>query len=292
MPTNEEEIKHVSFTEKSGNPKQVHAKITKALPTIKNILEQHRLNSIGFGENNENKTISWEDFPNEVDPSGGELNPDRSKRKRQQIENMVSRILPLLRTGDKIVEFCAGGGHLGIVVAYLRPDCQVVLLDNKEESMNRACSRIKSLGLKNVTFYLTNLEYYNGSFDIGTTLHACGTATDLVLKKCINDRSSFVIAPCCYGGIRSTTDILYPKSTKFKCLEPDFYHILAHSADQTNNNPLSEYNIQGKNSMILVDLDRKLHAMEKGNYNEIDILTMDPVTCSPKNNMIVGTMNR
>ena len=57
--------------EKSGNPKQVHAKITKSLPTIINILEQHQLSSNGLGKSNENGAISWEDFPNEVDPSGG-----------------------------------------------------------------------------------------------------------------------------------------------------------------------------------------------------------------------------
>jgi len=62
-----------------------------------------------------------------------------------------------------------------------------VLLDNKEESMVRACSRIHALGLKNVTFYLANLEYFTGEFGLGTTLHACGTATDLVLKKCISN---------------------------------------------------------------------------------------------------------
>ena len=69
---------------------------------------------------------------------------------------------------------------------------KVVLLDNKEESMNRACSRIKSLGLKNVTFYLANLDYFTGHFDVGTTLHACGTATDLVLKKCLQSRYLFM----------------------------------------------------------------------------------------------------
>ena len=58
--------------------------------------------------------------------------------------------------------------------------------------MNRACARIKSLGLKNVTFYLANLDYFTGHFDVGTTLHACGTATDLVLKKCLRSRSVFI----------------------------------------------------------------------------------------------------
>ena len=67
------------------------------------------------------------------------------------------------------------------------------------------------------------------------------------------------------------------------------YHLLAHSADQTCNDHYSEYNKQGKNSMILIDLDRKFHALEKGCYKAIDIFTMLPRTCSPKNNMIVGS---
>ena len=57
--------------------------------------------------------------------SSGELNEGRSQRKREQIENMISSIVPLIKPKDRIVEFCAGGGHLGIVLAYLRPDCQV-----------------------------------------------------------------------------------------------------------------------------------------------------------------------
>ena len=57
--------------------------------------------------------------------SSGELNEGRSQRKREQIENMISSILPLIKPKDRIVEFCAGGGHLGIVLAYLFPDCQV-----------------------------------------------------------------------------------------------------------------------------------------------------------------------
>ena len=104
-------------------------------------------------------------------------------------------------------------------------------------------------------------------------------------------RSSFVICPCCYGGIRSTTDILYPKSIPFHCLTPEEYHLLAHSADQTCKDQDSEYNKQGKNSMILIDLDRKLHAMETGYYESVKILTMCPRTCSPKNNMIVGLIS-
>lgn len=104
-------------------------------------------------------------------------------------------------------------------------------------------------------------------------------------------RSSFVICPCCYGGIRSTTDILYPKSAPFHCLTSEEYHLLAHSADQTCKDQDSEYNKQGKKSMVLIDLDRKLHVNETGFYKSVKILTMCPRTCSPKNNMIVGSIS-
>ena len=97
-----------------------------------------------------------------------------------------------------------------------------------------------------------------------------------------------MICPCCYGSIRSTTDITYPKSIEYSCLPTNDYHILAHSADQTNSNIESDYNKQGKNSMILVDFDRILHAKEHCNYKKLNVFTMDPKSCSPKNNMIVG----
>lgn len=37
---------------------------------------------------------------------------------------------------------------------------------------------------------------------VGVTLHACGVATDLVIKSCVENRSKFVIAPCCYGKLQ------------------------------------------------------------------------------------------
>ena len=43
------------------------------------------------------------------------------------------------------------------------------------------------------------MDYFNGAFDIGVSLHACGVATDLVIQKCIQNSASFVSCPCCYG---------------------------------------------------------------------------------------------
>lgn len=86
----------------------------------------------------------------------------------------------------KIVDFCSGGGHVAIVLAYLLPKCEIVLIENKYESLHRAKIRCEHLCLTNTRFYQCNLDQFRGDFDIGVSLHACGGATDLVIKKCIS----------------------------------------------------------------------------------------------------------
>ena len=42
------------------------------------------------------------------------------------------------------------------------------------------------------------MEYYKGSFEVGTSLHACGVATDLVITKCMEQQAGG------YGQLYST----------------------------------------------------------------------------------------
>ena len=65
------------------------------------------------------------------------------------------------------------------------------MIENKEESIERAKSRIEMLKLTNVTLFLSNLEYFDEPFDVGVTLHACGSATDLVLEMCFKNKLVF-----------------------------------------------------------------------------------------------------
>ena len=60
------------------------------------------------------------------------------------------------------------------------------------------------------------MDYYMGKFNVGVCLHACGVATDLVLQRCLDNKASFVICPCCYGGIQDTHTMTYPRSAAFK----------------------------------------------------------------------------
>nr|CAH7735483.1 unnamed protein product [Callosobruchus chinensis] len=161
--------------------------------------------------------FKWTKIPLAANPNGGSLPEKRANRKCEQLENLAKAVMKL--AGDKqytIVDFCSGSGHVGILVAVLLPQCQVVLVENKEQSLSRARERIIKLGLHNVTIVQSNLDYFTGSFDIGIALHACGVATDLVIDKCLLTNAHFVVCPCCYGGVKNCAGVSYPRSEKYK----------------------------------------------------------------------------
>ncbi len=61
--------------------------------------------------------------------------------------------------------------------------------------------------------------------------------------------------------------------------------VAAHSADQTHKDKYSKSD-QGEKCMKIVDVDRCLYAEETGYH--VYVAKMKPVSCSPKNNFIVG----
>ncbi|XP_069781842.1 glutathione S-transferase C-terminal domain-containing protein isoform X2 [Narcine bancroftii] len=176
----------------------------------------------------------WSNLPVAAHPIEGKLTSERALRKQQQLDNIISIVTNLAKTGDTIVDFCSGGGHLGIVLAHTLPSCQVILVENKEESLVRAKDRCDELGLQNIWFLQTNLDYFTGPFEIGVALHACGVATDMVIDHCIMAQAAFVICPCCYGFIQNTVKYTFPRSQKFKNVLSNKEHmVLCRFADQT-----------------------------------------------------------
>ncbi|NXL58080.1 GSTCD protein, partial [Chordeiles acutipennis] len=220
-------------------------------------------------------TLDWTSLPSAVSPGEGKMSRDRALRKQQQLNNLVAAVTKLSKPGDVIVDFCSGGGHVGIVLAHMMPSCQVVLIENKELSLIRAKDRSDELGLDNIWFIQANMDYFNGTFNIGVALHACGVATDMVIEHCIKARAAFVVSPCCYGFIQNTVKFKYPRSHQFK-------EILSYKVFSM----LSFALILGKQCMGLVDLDRAW-AAEGRNYS-VQVISMEPESCSPKNNMFVG----
>ncbi|XP_003515597.3 glutathione S-transferase C-terminal domain-containing protein isoform X1 [Cricetulus griseus] len=232
-------------------------------------------------------TLDWNSLPAAVSPKEGKMSIDRALRKQQQLNNLVYMVLNQAKPGDRIVDFCSGGGHVGIVLAHMLPSCQVTLIENKELSLIRAKKRSDELGLSNIWFIQANMEYFTGMFNIGVALHACGVATDMVIEHCVQTRASFITCPCCYGFIQNTSKFNFPKSEKFKkTLSYKEHMILCRFADQTAVQLPPQRRLIGKKCMCLVDMDRATAAEEHG-YS-VQVLSMEPESCSPKNNMIVG----
>ncbi|KAJ3614452.1 hypothetical protein NHX12_018024 [Muraenolepis orangiensis] len=250
-------------------------------------------------------TLAWESLPVAVNPEEGKMSAVRALRKRQQLNNLVGMVTEMARPGDTIVDFCSGGGHVGLVLAYMLPDCQVILIENKEESQDRARSRARDLGLDNIGLIQANLDYFTAPFNIGVALHACGVATDMVVEHCIRARAAFVISPCCYGFVQNTDKFSFPgeaSTTLRSCSEPSSgvnlqetlsfkeHMVLCRFADQTDPGLPPERQQIGKQCMGLVDLDRSWCAEARG-YT-VRVITMEPESCSPKNNMLVGTVTK
>ncbi|XP_047992125.1 glutathione S-transferase C-terminal domain-containing protein homolog [Leguminivora glycinivorella] len=228
--------------------------------------------------------IDWDTVPDGANPSAGHLPDERMTRKAQQLENLALAVKSIAKEGDLIVDFCSGSGHLGILIAHLLPQCTVILLENKEHSLLRARKRIHDMGLQNVYFFQCNLDFFIGKFDIGVGLHACGIASDLILDKCLKCNANFVLCPCCYGSLHATDRLVYPRSKMFSSLIIDQYLTIGHAADQTHKEcPLT---VRGDRCMAIIDSDRLRLAEEYG--YKVTLSRLKPLSCTPKNNLLIG----
>ncbi|XP_022084525.1 glutathione S-transferase C-terminal domain-containing protein-like [Acanthaster planci] len=235
----------------------------------------------------ENIQLPWDTFPEYVNPSK-DVSEERAMRKRQQIENLVAAVKMITKSGDIIVDFCSGGGHVGIALAHCLPDCRVIMVESNEESVKRVEARIQGTRPSNISLCQCNLNYFTGRFDIGVSLHACGVATDMVLEKCLRNRAAFVCSPCCYGSARDSHLIKYPRSQRFQgsALTYRDHLLVSHVAEQTSRSFESEMAKQAKVCMSILDTDRAEAAREQDYH--VGLYSMCPATCSPKNNLLVG----
>jgi hypothetical protein len=194
---------------------------------------------------------------------------------------MAAAVVDAVSVGDVVVDFCSGGGHLGILLAYLLPRCHVIMVDNKEESIRNARRRVAQLKLDNVTIIQSNLDYFRGRFDLGVALHACGVATDLVLQTCLTQRAAFVLCPCCYGNLaHPDLPIQYPQSQLYcsRDIPAADFSVLARMADHITPT--------GRMAMAAVDLDRIARASQDDYL--VKLIKLKPDLCSPKHDLLIG----
>lgn len=185
-----------------------------------------------------------------------------------------------MKPGQVVVDMCAGSGHLGLILASLRPDCTVVVVENKEESIERCFKVREKLGLKNLKIYFSQLSHIRMKFDFGVALHACGSVSDSVIEKCLETTASLILVPCCYGSIRKTHNVTYPRSKSFNALEYENYLALCRMADQH-----AAHKERSRRSSDLIDTDR-LKYIEESGYS-MCVLSQLPEDSSPKNNLLI-----
>jgi len=229
------------------------------------------------------------------DPETGGLGKERTVRKILQLQNMVSCLAKMDTKGKVIVDFCAGGGHLGLAAAKVCPEATIVLIETNEESLDRARIRIRDWSVDNVVICQSNMTQLNCKFDIGLAVHACGSATDQVIQMCLEKNAAFIVSPCCYGRV---SDLVLPRSKEYqKKISAQESLLLAHAADITPLDEALTKTGKGRKHLLrtcficsecmnLTDTDRKLKCEEHGYV--ATIYEMLPLSCSPKNNFIVA----
>lgn len=265
----------------------------------------------------ERQRCDWVKLPQGCDPSSGGLSVVRAWRKRRQIENLMGPVewLASMRSPNavshlgterskgalKIVEFCAGSGHVGLAAAAilsksprlagmeLRVDINEVnkhKIATIQERLLAAGGDVRAL----CEFYTQPLETYPGKFDVGIALHGCGAATDAVLDRCLLARAAFVLVPCCVGRLAQPQFFpSRPRSQKFGAvLSSAEMRSLSRSGDCTVRcrTKLSPDDHLRRDCKKVVDADRLALAQEAGYLTSR--FTMSPFGCTPKNDVLLG----
>eukprot|EP01039_Chlorochromonas_danica_P010880 gene10879-12094_t len=236
--------------------------------------------------------IRWDRWPASVHPSGGELPEQRIARKTEQIEAMLVVAIHLIETLSqerphklKVVEFCGGSGYLALPLAMIYPEVDFVLIDFKEESIARAHSRLAASELTNVEVILGDIREFRLPFDLGIALHACGSASDIVLNLCMHQRASFLLCPCCIGKVLSNRKTALSAAFQQKLSQKQFRH-LAKAADSHHNTTESGDMVAiRRKCKLLLERDRCLLA-EEANYTTA--MTQMQAWASPKRDIIYG----
>jgi len=145
-----------------------------------------------------------------------------------------------------------------------------------------------------LTYSSSIQDYFNEKFTIGLSLHACGVATDLVLKKCWSHQASFICSPCCYGKIQDLGSLPQSQAYREILTSRDLINI-SHCSDQTHDpKNVKHINIekcaQGYFCMDVIDTDRLGRANELGYTTQLKRLY--PEDCTLKNRLLVGVHPR
>ncbi|MCI8331232.1 MAG: SAM-dependent methyltransferase [Clostridiales bacterium] len=135
---------------------------------------------------------------------------DRRRAKFKQINRfleIIDDIYPLLHP-DKtltIYDLCCGKSYLTFAAYYYFTEIKhrsirMIGIDRKEDVIAFCAKTAADAGFTNLTFLCQNIDtVQENTADLVLSLHACDTATDLVLNQAVKMKADVILStPCCH----------------------------------------------------------------------------------------------
>lgn len=164
--------------------------------------------------------------------------------KKQPKFRQINRFLELIRDTESalpatgclhICDLCCGKSYLSFAVyhyftAIRHREVHMVGVDMKADVMD-ACNDIaRDLGMTGLSFLCADISLYESDepVDMVISLHACDTATDLVLGKAIEWKAKVVLStPCCHHELNRTLCDAATDALRLARLEAAGYEVAA-----------------------------------------------------------------
>ena len=138
-----------------GDNLTVKRDLPEVLDRIKKIDDLKSFTGIKSTHHTRDWAQEWKSIHDKMHPSSGELTGKRLSNKLGQLQSMFTHLCDMIEKSNKekvtLVDFCAGGGHQSLPLAAIFPEkLEVVVLENKQQSLERGAVRAGLAGLKNV----------------------------------------------------------------------------------------------------------------------------------------------
>lgn len=153
-----------------------------------------------------------------VSDAGGRVHDKKQPKFRQ-----INRFLELIRDVESalptegelhICDLCCGKSYLSFAIYHYftvirHRSVRMVGVDMKADVMEDCNAVARDLGMDGLSFLCADVSLYDfgAPVDMVVSLHACDTATDLVLGKAIEWSARVVLStPCCHHELNKTLD--------------------------------------------------------------------------------------